>query len=247
MSTEQQELTFESFLKKRKDKVKLKWVTYWFRLQNTTLFFYTKKHGSALHLRGQYYIYMVQSVREVTKKGGKQFAFEITMKNGKKKLLAAETKDLRQAWVGLLWKAMQLPGPGRSDSSCVWNDVAHLKQMAQSSRHSSSESDGGMGVWDSECLSSTPDQLDTIAPTRVSLTSEEKCTLHPEQDKLQEMAIYDIPPSNEKACQNRRLGHGEMSEGTYDVPTSLLKNISEPNIRTHARREGSADSVTGQL
>ncbi|XP_027004276.2 uncharacterized protein LOC113643999 isoform X4 [Tachysurus fulvidraco] len=37
----------QGFLKKRKDKIKLKWVTYWFELYNSTLFFYNKEHGSS--------------------------------------------------------------------------------------------------------------------------------------------------------------------------------------------------------
>ncbi|XP_059413259.1 uncharacterized protein LOC132148582 [Carassius carassius] len=111
----------QGFLKKRKDKMRLRWVTYWFRLYNTTLFFYTKKHGSALDLRGQYYIYEVQSVREVSRSENNRYLFEITMKNGKKKMLAsfhaADTADVRQEWMDQLWKAMLLNnGPDRSGS-----------------------------------------------------------------------------------------------------------------------------------
>ncbi|KAG5853796.1 hypothetical protein ANANG_G00030230 [Anguilla anguilla] len=171
MSTDQPELLFESFLKKRKDKMKLKWVRYWFRLQNTSLFFFTRKHGSALHLRGQYYIYMVQSVREVTRRGSEPFAFEIAMKNGKMKLLAAETVELRHAWVSLLWKAMQLPGPGRSYSACIWDDVADLKQRAQDSLRCSSGSDGALNLTDSEHPHSTPARRDGTAPSQDPLAS----------------------------------------------------------------------------
>ncbi|XP_062264381.1 uncharacterized protein LOC133971152 [Platichthys flesus] len=93
------------------------WATYWFRLQNTTLFFYTKKNGSASHLRSYYYIYTVQSVREVQRADSSRFMFEIVMKNGKKKMLAAETADLRQQWVEQLWKSMHLSGCRISDVS----------------------------------------------------------------------------------------------------------------------------------
>ncbi|XP_055366874.1 uncharacterized protein LOC114860419 isoform X2 [Betta splendens] len=101
-------LLFEGFLEKRKDTLKMRWTTYWFRLQNSTLFFYTQKNGSASHLRGYYYIYSVQSVREVQKASGSRYMFEMILKNGKQKLLAAETAALRQEWVGHLWQAMLL-------------------------------------------------------------------------------------------------------------------------------------------
>ncbi|XP_019906221.2 uncharacterized protein LOC105013135 isoform X2 [Esox lucius] len=113
MSATGQQLLFEGFLKKRKDTMKMKWATYWFRLHNTTLFFYTKKHGSASHLRGLYYIYTVQSVR-VIQKESKHSLFEIIMKNGKRKVLAAETDDLRRVWIDQLWRAMHLSAPGGS-------------------------------------------------------------------------------------------------------------------------------------
>ncbi|XP_048058497.1 uncharacterized protein LOC125275522 [Megalobrama amblycephala] len=121
----------QGFLKKRKDKMRLRWVTYWFRLYNTTLFFYTKKHGSALDLRGQYYIYEVQSVREVNRSENNRYLFEITMKNGKKKMLAADTADVRQEWMDQLWKAMLLNGPDRSGSVSnglgSWCQITTLK------------------------------------------------------------------------------------------------------------------------
>ncbi|XP_074552419.1 uncharacterized protein LOC141809334 [Halichoeres trimaculatus] len=108
MSKEETNLLFEGFLQKRKDTMKIRWKTYWFRLQNTTLFFYTKENCNAAHLRGYYYIYTVQSVREVQREDSKRFMFEIIMTNGKRKMLAAETAALRQEWVNNLWQAMHL-------------------------------------------------------------------------------------------------------------------------------------------
>ncbi|KAM6965902.1 uncharacterized protein LKV04_018404 [Tautogolabrus adspersus] len=116
MSSDGTKLLFEGFLQKRKDKMKIRWATYWFRLQNTTLFFYTKENCSASHLRGYYYIYTVQSVREVQRADSKRFMFEIIMTNGKRKMLAAETAALRQEWVEHLWQAMNLSTSGISDS-----------------------------------------------------------------------------------------------------------------------------------
>lgn len=113
-------LLFEGFLKKRRDTLKMKWTKYWFRLQNTTIFFYTKKDGSALHLRGLYYIYTVQTVRELQKDETKRYVFEMTMRNGKKKVLAAETAAMRKEWINHLWRAMHLTSPGGCDPGCKW-------------------------------------------------------------------------------------------------------------------------------
>ncbi|XP_075880198.1 uncharacterized protein LOC142886848 isoform X2 [Nelusetta ayraudi] len=107
MSADGAMLLLEGYLQKRKDTM-MRWATYWFRLHNTTLFFYTQMNGSALHLKGNYYIYTVQSVREVTQLDNKRFMFEIIMKNGKRKMLAAETAALRQKWLRHLWYAMKL-------------------------------------------------------------------------------------------------------------------------------------------
>ncbi|KAM3920900.1 uncharacterized protein RB166_010394, partial [Leptodactylus fuscus] len=131
MDPVQQDLLFEGFLKKRKDTMKFAWAKYWFKLQNTTLYFYTKREARPEYLRGQYYMYYVQSVRSVTSPDG-DFTFEIVMKNGKKKLLSAESEDLRDVWIKLLWKSMQLPGPGRPSSSCTWYDVPELLHRGHS-------------------------------------------------------------------------------------------------------------------
>ncbi|KAL0993088.1 hypothetical protein UPYG_G00103060 [Umbra pygmaea] len=144
MSAHGQQLLFEGFLKKRKDKMKIKWATYWFRLQNTTLFFYTKKHGSALHLRGLYYIYTVQSVREIQRKLSNRYLFEIIMKNGRRKVLAAETEDLRQAWIDQLWRAMRMSTPEGSYRGCTRTQNLQsdeLRVRGHSVPNNSSESD----------------------------------------------------------------------------------------------------------
>nr|XP_020472057.1 uncharacterized protein LOC109969483 isoform X2 [Monopterus albus] len=128
MSVDGTKLLFEGFLQKRKDTMKIRWVTYWFRLQNTTLFFYTQKNCSASHLRGYYYIYTVQSVREVQRSDGKRFKFEIIMTNGKRKMLAAETAALRKEWVAQLWQAMHLSAFGVSDSRSTDLKVCEQQQ-----------------------------------------------------------------------------------------------------------------------
>ncbi|KAM8845703.1 uncharacterized protein AB9W97_000720 isoform 1-T1 [Spinachia spinachia] len=88
-------VSLEGFLEKRKDTMRWRWATYWFRLQNATMFFYTQRNGSASHLRGCYYIFKVQSVREV-QEVNKRFVFEITMTDGRRKVLVPEVKPPTQ-------------------------------------------------------------------------------------------------------------------------------------------------------
>ncbi|XP_077316820.1 uncharacterized protein LOC143936255 isoform X3 [Lithobates pipiens] len=130
----QENLSFQSYLRKRKDTMKFNWAKYWFKLQNTTLYFYTNKDQQETSLRGQYYMFSVQSVRSMSDADG-DFTFEIVMKNGKRKLLSAESAELRDVWVQILWKSMQLPGPGRYKSSCTWYDIPQLiKKFSFSSK-----------------------------------------------------------------------------------------------------------------
>ncbi|XP_033894630.2 uncharacterized protein LOC117423235 isoform X3 [Acipenser ruthenus] len=219
---EQKDLVFEGFLKKRKDRMKLTWSTYWFRLQNTTLFFYTKKKVDASHLRGQYYIHTVQSVREV--KADRQYLFEITMKNGKKKLLSAETEELRALWMKFLWKAMQLPGPGRIQSACTWHDIPDLMQKAAQSTQSSSDEDR---LSSASCSSDTPEPL---APPGSSAATAEEDRLSTE---LEQLDVYDFPLSNKAVDDEDRSTANRMdAESIYDVPKSLLEHSTEESSST---------------
>ncbi|CAN9505915.1 unnamed protein product [Ophioblennius macclurei] len=139
MSVDATKLFFEGFLQKRKDSLKIWWVTYWFRLQNTTLFFYTQKNGSALHLRGIYYIYTVQSVRAVDRADKKRFIFEIIMTNGKRKVLAAETQALRKEWIDHLWQAMHLSTSGVVDYRATHRQVDEQQANLNSNTRVSSD------------------------------------------------------------------------------------------------------------
>ncbi|OCT60854.1 uncharacterized protein LOC108702863 [Xenopus laevis] len=125
MESVKENLCFTGFLRKRKDTMKFTWAKYWFKLQNTTLYFYTRREAHDSSLRGQYYMGNVQSVRRVSVTDV-EYPFEIVMKNGKRKILAADTADLRDVWMQFLWKSMQLPGPGRHNSSCTWYDIPSL-------------------------------------------------------------------------------------------------------------------------
>ncbi|XP_031750640.1 uncharacterized protein LOC101732294 isoform X2 [Xenopus tropicalis] len=120
MESVRENLGFCGFLRKRKDTMKFTWAKYWFKLQNTTLYFYTSQEA-----------HEVQSVRKVSVTDV-EYPFEIVMKNGKRKILAADTADLRDVWMEFLWKSMQLPGPGRHLSSCTWYDIPRLLERASS-------------------------------------------------------------------------------------------------------------------
>ncbi|XP_018612442.1 uncharacterized protein LOC108937155 [Scleropages formosus] len=158
----EQELLFEGYLRKRRDKMKMKWVTYWFRLESTTLFFYSKKDGRAINLRGQYYLCMVESVRKVNRAEGKRYVFEINMKNGKKKLLAAESEHLRQSWVASLWKAIGTSGPTCADPTSVWRGPGEKKlEEEEGISLGSSDSDSGKGVLNGVGISTSFGQWDS--------------------------------------------------------------------------------------
>ncbi|KAM3598209.1 uncharacterized protein V6R79_015071 [Siganus canaliculatus] len=241
MSIDGTQLFFEGFLQKRKDTIKIRWVTYWFRLHNTTLFFYTKKNGSASNLRGNYYIYTVQTVREVHRSGGKRFMFEIIMTNGKRKMLAADTAALRQEWVGHLWQAMHLSGSGVSDLGNT--DVGVSEQLRKTNSCGVSNS-----CYDSESLPVRPFTLHTTLHT-----SSEELRYHEDftSVKNHEEAAYqnkssdfscqnhnDEPQWPSEPCEPQGLGDydvlplrkefyvsnsPESEEGLYDFPLSYRK------------------------
>ncbi|XP_039542975.1 uncharacterized protein LOC120489856 isoform X2 [Pimephales promelas] len=243
----------QGFLKKRKDKM-LRWVTYWFRLYNTTLFFYTKKHGSALDLRGQYYIYEVQSVREVNRSENNRYLFEITMKNGKKKMLAADTADVRQEWMDQLWKAMLLNGPDRSGSVSNGELVPDNNPEARSSQCEGSSTETCSTSMDSRCLSigqesfqsftDADESQETLRTDNVLEQSTEEFILTDyEYDvlparKLAEEVIYDTPPS--KWSTNE--GEHEATENIYDVPNALIRKLTEHTIESHSGSSVSPES-----
>ncbi|KAL7379457.1 hypothetical protein ABVT39_027633 [Epinephelus coioides] len=184
MSIDGTKLLFEGFLQKRKDTMKIRWVTYWFRLQNTTLFFYTQKNGSASHLRGYYYIYTVQSVREVQRVDGKRFMFEIIMTNGKRKVLAAETAALRKEWVGHLWQAMNLSSSVVSDTRGTQLDVCEQQDRLNSSAPLCSHSESVMQLLPARPLSAPAPmghihpEISSIACLSEALNREEASEVH---------------------------------------------------------------------
>ncbi|XP_061081231.1 uncharacterized protein LOC133115372 isoform X2 [Conger conger] len=230
---------------------------------------------------------MVKSVREVQKSEGKRYAFEIGMKNGKKKLLAADTADLRQTWVELLWRAMRAPGERHSVPACIWQEGEELS--GQGSAHSSGsegerrERDRGRLRASSEPWALTPEPLCPGTPrawTGRALTPEPLCPGTPrtttkspalgaasfdsglwksslglqeeeeeeeeeEQDAeesdydvlpsrtqrlLQEENIYDVPLCNMRVTEETHPGYREIEESIYDVPSSLLRRLSDRSI-----------------
>ncbi|XP_065135519.1 uncharacterized protein [Paramisgurnus dabryanus] len=225
----------QGFLRKRKDKMKLRWVTYWFRLYNTTLFFYTKKHGSALDLRGQYYIYELQSVREVSGSDNKRYLFEMTMKNGKKKLLAAETVVDRQLWMNQLWKAMLLNGPDRTGPIPDGEQMSDNKSETQSEDTTATSS--RCFSFDQEsfksCSSNADDKQSLHTDNEMELSTEE--ILLSDYDilpprKLTEEALYDTLPSTWPVSKEEH----EVTDCIYDVPNLLIRKMSEQTVECHS-------------
>ncbi|TDH02817.1 hypothetical protein EPR50_G00156540 [Perca flavescens] len=253
MSLDGTKLLFEGFLQKRKDTLKIKWVTYWFRLQNTTLFFYTRKNGSAAHLRGYYYIYTVQSVREVQRVDSKRFMFEIIMTNGKRKLLAAETAALRKEWVGLLWQAMNLSTSGVSDSRSTQHEVCEQRERLNSSAPISSHSERVMELLPARPLSAPTGhvhhKIKSIA-SPICLSEEPECEEAMQQNTLPACSYqhynsdslnspqwssglsnaegdYDILPRRTTVCEIS--ASTETDEGVYDFPLSYRRSAEHAN------------------
>ncbi|XP_067860574.1 uncharacterized protein [Heptranchias perlo] len=230
------DLVFEGYLKKRKDKMRFAWAKYWFRLQNTTLFFFTEKGSETCHLRGQYYIYTVQSVRE-TKATNHEYPFEIVMKNGKRKLLSAATSDLRAVWMEFLWKAMQLPGPGKKNSACTWHDIPCLIQRAESlcqdrtKRENSSGSFTSTDAESQDCAADTTSLLkSSVAPRDTSFqyldilvepyVSSSSVTSSNTREEDVDNEI--VPSSKDTACEQLPSKHVMRSE----VAPSLLPKVT---------------------
>ncbi|XP_050957498.1 uncharacterized protein LOC127158379 [Labeo rohita] len=238
----------QGFLKKRKDKMRLRWMTYWFRLYNTTLFFYTKKHGSALDLRGQYYIYEVQSVREVSRSENNRYLFEITMKNGKKKMLAAETADVRQEWMDQLWKAMLLNGPDRSGSITNGELVPDNNPEIRSSQCEESNTETSSTSVDSRCRSIDQESFQSFAvadETQESLHTDNETEQSTEEflltdndydvlpsRKVAEEAVYDTPP---KWSTNE--GEHGVTDSIYDFPNPVIRKLTEHRIESLSSSE----------
>ncbi|KAH1183077.1 hypothetical protein KIL84_004569 [Mauremys mutica] len=222
------DLIFESFLKKRKDKMKFTWVKYWFRLHNTTLYFFTKKHGDALRLHGHYSMYIVQSVREVQAVKA-DYPFEITMTNGKKKLLSAESADLRTAWIEILWKSMQLPGPGREQSACTWHDVPTLMERAQVARDHKEENHYNTVLYVEETISCISRATDLLILEETKKTTDFH-TSNVNEDR--ESAIYEtlkVETIEDKPSDERGEIGGDAKEqhGTAGCTTSVVQSTQE--------------------
>ncbi|XP_012727843.2 uncharacterized protein LOC105933023 isoform X1 [Fundulus heteroclitus] len=230
MSVDGTKLLFEGFLQKRKDTLKIRWVTYWFRLQNTTLFFYTKKNGSASHLRGYYYIYTVQSVREVQRPDKKSFLFEIVMTNGKKKMLAAETAALRKEWVGHLWQAMQFSSSGLFDPEDM--DGVIFDPRARANSGISLCSDSVMEVQPARPLSTSSEHI----YSEPGILAPSVCRPADQEDSEDDDATYQNPrrqlhcsnPTEDPDCSEE-----QRQDGLYDVLPARKTICEAPSTQTH--------------
>ncbi|XP_034566578.1 uncharacterized protein LOC117831810 [Notolabrus celidotus] len=264
MSKDGTYLLFEGFLQKRKDTMKIRWATYWFRLQNTTLFFYTRENCSASHLRGYYYICTVQSVREVQREDSKRFMFEIIMTNGKRKMLAAETAALRQEWVAHLWQAMHLSSSGSSNRSTHLQVCEHRDRM-NSIIPVSSQRDSVIDYLPPRPLSAPvshihhdirsitspaclPENLEALEePTYQNLELNQaggsvdspQCSRGFSNAERTKEGDYDFLPVRKKVCEIN--DSTETTEGVYDVPVSFRR------VDEHADRTESIYDVPSSL
>ncbi|XP_029946090.1 uncharacterized protein LOC115387506 [Salarias fasciatus] len=239
MSVDATKLLFEGFLQKRKDSLKVWWVTYWFRLQNTTLFFYTEKNGGASHLRGYYYIYTVQSVREVDRADKKRFIFEIIMTNGKRKVLAAETAALRKKWVGHLWQAMHLSASWVSDSRDAYFEVDQQQDRLNiDTPVSSDQQQDRLNIDTPVSSDQQQDRLNIDTPVSSDQQQDRLNIDTPvSSDQQQDRLNIDTPVSSDQ--QQDRLSSGTPVSCDTDSVGDLLpaRPISAPASSNHINPE----------
>ncbi|XP_069511069.1 uncharacterized protein [Ambystoma mexicanum] len=264
MATGEKDLLFESFLKKRKDTMIFTWSKYWFRLRNTTLSFYTGKQADESCLRGKYYIYLqVQSVREVGSTDSNH-TFEIVMKNGKRKLLSADSAELRAIWIEFLWKSMQLPNPGRNNSSCTWHDVPSLEQRAEAVGLNRNESKRDLEDHRCEQAASSSNDLkpenqsyiedEVSASENASKLKSEVEGMKPDGDEEnkgtiddRQSTIYDVPKLKSEGEDipfdpEKKSDIDHKNSGIYDFPK--LKNILNLTVTaSHGDQDGGEEDI----
>ncbi|XP_034396012.1 uncharacterized protein LOC117735478 isoform X2 [Cyclopterus lumpus] len=190
--------------------------------------------SSQSHLRGHYYIYTVQSVREVQRVDGKRFMFEIMMTNGKKKVLAAETAALRKEWLGLLWQAMNL-----STSGVTYSRSTHLEVCEQRERLNSSTPVSSHSVMESLLAQALSAPSGHIQHETRSISSLIRLS---EESNHEETASGNTPPDRSYQHHNGHsvdnpqrssgLNHAEdVQEGDYDI-LPLRNKVCEINTST---------------
>ncbi|XP_024920478.1 uncharacterized protein LOC112488442 isoform X2 [Cynoglossus semilaevis] len=224
MSVDNTTILLEGFLQKRKDTLKLIWVTYWFRLQNTTLFFYTK-NCSASHLRGYYYIYTVQSVTVVHGLDSKRFMFQIILKNGKRKTLAAETAALRKQWVTQLWEAMSLSVSGLSERRGTASEECEQRDGQESSTQlwprspSLKEPPGSPApVSAASLIHNLYESKKTVSSSKIVPQEQKGDSFNNQQSNTESRSegVYDVLPLRNQMCEID--GNKLLREGVYDTP-----------------------------
>ncbi|XP_031824589.1 uncharacterized protein LOC116423656 [Sarcophilus harrisii] len=223
---------------------KFLWVQYWFQLQNTTFSFFLKKGGDAVYLQGRYHMHTVQTVREFGTLSG-NYLFEITMKNGKKKILAAETSKLRAMWIDTLWKSMQCIGP-----YCRRGIVFCRSDLPRPSREALSETALGEEEL-SKSLSSAEEDLLSPARTMNSLMTEEILEMGPYHAVPNAaFAIYDVPKSwrNNSPAENNLALKTRLCERIHRLHQRAPKvqgmetRLSIPHVRASP---GVTESLVG--
>ncbi|KAM9494112.1 uncharacterized protein Hap1MRO34_004118 [Clarias gariepinus] len=222
----------QGFLKKRKDKIRLKWVTYWFKLHNTTMTFYNKEYGCTSDLKGQYYLNAVETVREVAWPKKKHYVFEITMKNGKRKVLAAESAGLRQLWIGQLLQAINqhVFNTTELNSTCETaadpmyrSESSHCIVISNSQSEASDKLSGKLQsaepesfLWSHNIRPAPviPTTTSNIQTVETPHPEDDHCTMDEVEQKPEVIELendYDVP---------RRCKPLHSEEGIYETPPS---------------------------
>ncbi|XP_069511074.1 uncharacterized protein [Ambystoma mexicanum] len=235
MATGEKDLLFESFLKKRKDTMIFTWSKYWFRLRNTTLSFYTGKQADESCLRGKYYIY-----------------------------LSADSAELRAIWIEFLWKSMQLPNPGRNNSSCTWHDVPSLEQRAEAVGLNRNESKRDLEDHRCEQAASSSNDLkpenqsyiedEVSASENASKLKSEVEGMKPDGDEEnkgtiddRQSTIYDVPKLKSEGEDipfdpEKKSDIDHKNSGIYDFPK--LKNILNLTVTaSHGDQDGGEEDI----
>ncbi|XP_069511073.1 uncharacterized protein [Ambystoma mexicanum] len=244
MATGEKDLLFESFLKKRKDTMIFTWSKYWFRLRNTTLSFYTGKQADEVIrlflsfqscLRGKYYIY-----------------------------LSADSAELRAIWIEFLWKSMQLPNPGRNNSSCTWHDVPSLEQRAEAVGLNRNESKRDLEDHRCEQAASSSNDLkpenqsyiedEVSASENASKLKSEVEGMKPDGDEEnkgtiddRQSTIYDVPKLKSEGEDipfdpEKKSDIDHKNSGIYDFPK--LKNILNLTVTaSHGDQDGGEEDI----
>ncbi|XP_029997815.1 uncharacterized protein LOC115424598 [Sphaeramia orbicularis] len=167
----------------------------------------------------------------------KRYMFEIIMTNGKRKVLAAETAELRKEWVGYLWQAMHLSSSGLFGLRNTCPHVSEQRDRVNSSALICSDADSVMETLPPRPVS-VPGPQSLIQP-ETSIASSICTSEQPEYEEptYQNIELKRKPQQCNDGCLTDPQQPSGVSnvedgqEGDYDV-LPLRKNVCESNPAT---------------